>query len=113
MTKPVVGFIAGRTAPPGKRMGHAGAVISGGEDTAEAKIAAMREAGITVVEGPHLLGRAMKDALSKAVRQKPQAQAPAPAKRPTAPPSGRKASAPAASTGRGKTARKTAKGNRQ
>jgi succinyl-CoA synthetase alpha subunit len=81
MTKPVVGFIAGRTAPPGKRMGHAGAVISGGEDTAEAKIAAMREAGITVVEGPHLLGRAMKDALGRrAARPKPPA--PTPAKRP-------------------------------
>ena len=46
-------------------MGHAGAVISGGEDTAEAKIAAMREAGITVVEGPHLLGRAMKELLER------------------------------------------------
>jgi succinyl-CoA synthetase alpha subunit len=68
MSKPVVGFIAGRTAPPGKRMGHAGAVISGGEDTAEAKIAAMRAAGITVVEGPHLLGRAMKDLLSRGGR---------------------------------------------
>jgi succinyl-CoA synthetase alpha subunit len=63
--KPVVGFIAGRTAPPGKRMGHAGAVISGGTGTAEAKIAAMREAGITVVDGPHLLGRAMADRLAK------------------------------------------------
>ena len=52
MTKPVVGFIAGRTAPPGKRMGHAGAVISGGGDTAEAKMAAMRDAGITVCDGP-------------------------------------------------------------
>jgi succinyl-CoA synthetase alpha subunit len=62
--KPVVGFIAGRTAPPGKRMGHAGAVISGGTGTAEAKIAAMREAGITVVDGPHLLGRAMADRLA-------------------------------------------------
>ena len=70
--KPVVGFIAGRTAPPGKRMGHAGAVISGGSGTAEAKMAAMREAGITVVDGPHLLGRAMKDALSRQARVKPK-----------------------------------------
>lgn len=75
MTKPVVGFIAGRTAPPGKRMGHAGAVISGGSGTAEAKIAAMREAGITVVESPHLLGRAMKDALARAGRNRPRAVA--------------------------------------
>jgi succinyl-CoA synthetase alpha subunit len=70
MTKPVVGFIAGRTAPPGKRMGHAGAVISGGLGTAEAKMAAMREAGVTVVDGPHLLGRAMKDALARHGRGK-------------------------------------------
>jgi succinyl-CoA synthetase alpha subunit len=63
-TKPVVGFIAGRSAPPGKRMGHAGAVVSGGSGTAEAKMEAMREAGIVVVDGPHLLGRAMKEALS-------------------------------------------------
>lgn len=63
--KPVVGFIAGITAPPGRRMGHAGAVVSGGSGTAEAKIAAMREAGITVVDGPHLLGRAMADRLAK------------------------------------------------
>ncbi len=59
MTKPVVGFIAGRTAPPGKRMGHAGAVISTGGETADAKIEAMRDAGITVCEGPHLLGSTM------------------------------------------------------
>ncbi len=85
MSKPVVGFIAGRTAPPGKRMGHAGAVVSGGEDTAESKIAAMREAGITVVEGPHLLGRAMKDALSRAARPKQQ-KAALPPKRPAAAP---------------------------
>jgi len=65
VTKPVVGFIAGRTAPPGKRMGHAGAVISGGGDTADAKMEAMRQAGITVCDGPHLLGQAMKDALER------------------------------------------------
>jgi succinyl-CoA synthetase alpha subunit len=112
MSKPVVGFIAGQTAPPGKRMGHAGAVISGGEDTAESKIKAMREAGITVVEGPHLLGRAMKDALGKLPR--PKSQAPAPAKRPAAPPPpARKAPASAASAARGaKAAKKAAKGER-
>jgi succinyl-CoA synthetase alpha subunit len=79
MDKPVVGFIAGRTAPPGKRMGHAGAVISGGSGTAEAKLEAMREAGITVVDGPHLLGRAMKDLLARKPRQKAPALAVAPA----------------------------------
>ncbi len=82
MTKPVVGFIAGRTAPPGKRMGHAGAVISGGSGTAEAKIAAMREAGITVVDGPHLLGQAMKELLEKKARSRPKAL---PAKKAKAP----------------------------
>ncbi len=69
MRKPVVGFIAGRTAPPGKRMGHAGAVISGGSGTAAAKIEAMRQAGITVVEGPHLLGQAMKELLAGRARR--------------------------------------------
>ena len=54
--KPVVGFIAGATAPPGKRMGHAGALISGVDDTAPAKMAAMRAAGITVCESPADLG---------------------------------------------------------
>jgi succinyl-CoA synthetase alpha subunit len=72
LTKPVVGFIAGRTAPPGKRMGHAGAVISGGSGTAEAKIAAMKEAGITVVDGPHLLGQAMRDVLDARARARPR-----------------------------------------
>ena len=62
--KPVVGFIAGRTAPAGKRMGHAGAIISGGEDTAESKIAAMRAAGIGVAESPATIGEEMAKALT-------------------------------------------------
>ena len=63
--KPVVGFIAGATAPPGRRMGHAGAVISGGKDTAEAKFEAMRRAGIHVAESPAALGSTMVKALRK------------------------------------------------
>ena len=62
-SKPVVGFIAGATAPPGRRMGHAGAVISGGKDTAEAKFEAMRQAGIHVAESPAALGSTMVRAL--------------------------------------------------
>jgi len=61
--KPVVGFIAGTTAPPGRRMGHAGAVISGGRDTAGAKIEAMRLAGIHVADSPAALGSTMVKAL--------------------------------------------------
>jgi succinyl-CoA synthetase alpha subunit len=61
--KPVVGFIAGSTAPPGRRMGHAGAVISGGRDTAAAKIEAMRHAGIEVADSPSALGSTMVKAL--------------------------------------------------
>ena len=59
--KPVVGFIAGRTAPPGRRMGHAGAVISGGNDTADYKIEVMRSAGIRVADSPAALGQTMRE----------------------------------------------------
>ena len=62
--KPIAGFIAGATAPPGKRMGHAGAIISGGDDTAPAKMKAMREAGFAVSESPAGLGEAVVEAMA-------------------------------------------------
>jgi succinyl-CoA synthetase alpha subunit len=61
--KPVVGFIAGQTAPPGRRMGHAGAIIGGADDTAAAKMRIMRECGIRVVDSPADIGRTMADAM--------------------------------------------------
>ncbi|MGN6416752.1 MAG: succinate--CoA ligase subunit alpha [Pseudobacter sp.] len=63
--KPVVGFIAGQTAPPGRRMGHAGAIVGGAEDTAEAKMAIMAECGITVVKSPADLGATMAKVIKK------------------------------------------------
>jgi succinyl-CoA synthetase alpha subunit len=64
MKKPVVGFIAGVTAPPGKRMGHAGAIISGGKGTAQEKLAVMEECGIKVTKNPAKMGELLKSVLT-------------------------------------------------
>ena len=70
-TKPVVGFIAGQTAPPGRRMGHAGAIVGGADDTAAAKMKIMRECGITVVDSPADIGKTMAEVIAKnALRKK-------------------------------------------
>ena len=63
--KPTVGFIAGKTAPAGRRMGHAGAIISGGKGRAEDKIEKMRSCGILVVESPAQIGKTMADKLAR------------------------------------------------
>ena len=65
MSKPIVGFIAGQTAPKGRRMGHAGAIVSGGDDTAEAKMKIMKDCGILVCESVAEIGKKMKKALQK------------------------------------------------
>ena len=66
MTKPVVGFVAGMTAPPGKRMGHAGAIISGGKGTAAEKVAAMEAAGIRCANDPSEIGAVLLESLKSA-----------------------------------------------
>ena len=66
VTKPIVGFVAGATAPPGKRMGHAGAIISGGKGTAEEKFAAFEAAGIACAKDPSELGSVLLESLKKA-----------------------------------------------
>lgn len=112
VTKPVVGFIAGQTAPPGRRMGHAGAIISGGKGTAAEKIATMRNAGIATVDSPADMGSMVKKALDArtktngTVAKKPAAKATATSKTATSAKATASAKKPAAAKKPGKSASK-------
>ena len=110
MSKPVVGFISGRTAPPGKRMGHAGAIISGSAGTAEEKVAAFNAAGIPVAgsptEIPGLIAEALKEAKAKAARKAAKTKT---AKKKTAKKKTTKKKSAAKKSAKKKTTRKTVK----